>query len=239
MADLEPDAAWRMFVAQRLRDMRRPCPRRRCAWLLLAIVVVSGLLSRLMPEPGRTRAIEESTGTRFRSCVELDGLPGMCWTADLDYAIAKVRRGPMRLPPQQVLEEWFPQLRRPPGLVLLAFHATTDTNAARNERTAFTHADVRRALTPYTRVLLYQDVMPPQWYRTPRTDADLAADGSANREFQKRTFSTEQEPYYVILHVEANGSYWVVDDYSGLINDIEDFLRFLSKPSPFGRSILQ
>jgi thiol:disulfide interchange protein len=171
-------------------------------------VVYAWIDSFLLPEAGG------KTGTE---------LP---WTGDLKRTIEDARARYAK--------------SRQPSLVLIDFTGKTCKNCRYNEQNVFTKPEIAELMRKYNLVQLYTDTVPPELYPPEVRDriggdgTRLRADASANLEFQKKAFATEQLPLYVILdpapqgdekRIEVKGIY-----SEGKINDPSAFAEFLKEP---------
>ena len=83
----------------------------------------------------------------------------------------------------------------------------------------------------YVRVQLYTDTVPEEFYKKAPEEAVREKHAAANLEFQKKTFSTEQLPYYVVVKPDGEGGFVIVGTYDeGKINKLPAFVEFLKKP---------
>lgn len=148
-------------------------------------------------------------------------------TGDLDYAIAAAR-----------------EARQKTGTakrVFIDFTGVGCVNCSKNERNVFSKPAVAKLFDPYVVVKMYTDVVPKYFYdrdalaRDPeraRIDAQ-----KVNLAFQKHYFGGEQLPQYVILEPEPGGKVRVVAMYrEGLINNVDEFGRFLKDPVEYAKA---
>jgi thiol:disulfide interchange protein DsbD len=135
------------------------------------------------------------------------------------------------------LKQGLETAKRQGKYVFVDFTGKTCTNCKLNERNVFTDPTVKDLLKQYSLVALYTDVVPDKFY-PPAERAKLGngttrqrADAVANLQFQRKRFSTEQLPLYVILEPLANGEFREVGQYDeGRIIDQAAFIAFLQKP---------
>jgi thiol:disulfide interchange protein DsbD len=124
-----------------------------------------------------------------------------------------------------------------PKFVFVDFTGETCTNCKLNEKNVFTKAEIRDLFQPYQRVALYTDKVPDKYYSQQlrstfgSNTTRQRTDASANLEFQRKAFNTEQLPLYVILEPLADTRTEIVATYDeGKINDESAFAAFLRKP---------
>ncbi len=172
-------------------------------------VVYAWVDSFLLPEPQESRNKE-----------------GLAWGGDLKAAIEQARGEHKRTGKRE--------------LVFVDFTGETCKNCKLNEREVFTKPDIRELFKPYKLVQMYTDKVPDSLYPPAQRAAFSGevtrqrADASANLEFQKAAFNTEQLPLYVILDPAPNGDeskIEVVGIYpEGKISDASAFAEFLKQP---------
>jgi thiol:disulfide interchange protein DsbD len=129
---------------------------------------------------------------------------------------------------------------RQPALVLIDFTGKSCKNCKYNEQNVFTKPEIAELLRKYQLAQLYTDLVPADLYPPEVRDkigndsSRLRADATANLEFQKKAFDTEQLPLYVILDAAPGGNdkkIAVKGIYSeGKINDVSAFAEFLKEP---------
>jgi thiol:disulfide interchange protein len=151
---------------------------------------------------------------------------GLPWGANLRKAVEEART--------QSKE------KRQHGLLLLDFTGESCKNCRYNENNVFTKPEIADLMRKYELVQLYTDKVPPEFYAPDVRDkigsdvSRLRADARVNLDFQKKAFSTEQLPLYVILDPAPGGDdskIAVVGMYSeGKINDDAAFAQFLKEP---------
>jgi thiol:disulfide interchange protein DsbD len=119
-------------------------------------------------------------------------------------------------------------------LIFIDFTGVTCTNCRANEKNVFPLPRVKKEMEKYVRVQLYTDSVPDS--RLSRSEADAQA--KRNQQWQDNTFGDLTNPLYVILQPDASGA----EDngklkgtergrYSGLINNPDDFVKFLQNPA--------
>jgi thiol:disulfide interchange protein DsbD len=120
-------------------------------------------------------------------------------------------------------------------LIFIDFTGVTCTNCRDNENNVFPKPDVRNELEKYVRVRLYTDVV-PQKYLSKLPAAEVAAQAGRNQKWQEELGNLTL-PYYVVFRPSReqaidNGHLkgQVLGNREGKINDIADFVQFLSAP---------
>ena len=116
--------------------------------------------------------------------------------------------------------------------IFIDFTGVTCSNCRLNERNVFPRPEVAELLKKYAEVQLYTDTVPAELYNgSAPTAAARNAEALKNKEYQVKSYDTEQLPLYVILEVKADGTTNTVGVYpEGKINDVPAFVRFLRKP---------
>jgi thiol:disulfide interchange protein len=140
-----------------------------------------------------------------------EGAHGLPWNSDLPSVVEEARKD-----------------RK---LIFVDFTGVSCTNCKDNERNVFPRNEVDSLLRQYRLASMYTDIIPAEFYRVPPSHRDLRREATANLEFQKAAFGTEQLPLYVIFEPLPGKGVRVVDVYAeGKINDREAFVQFLKKP---------
>lgn len=115
--------------------------------------------------------------------------------------------------------------------VFIDFTGVTCLNCKINEKNVFPKPEVKDLFAKYVRVQLYTDTVPEEFYKKAPEEAVREKHAAANLEFQKKTFSTEQLPYYVVVKPDSEGGFVIVGTYDeGKINNVPAFVEFLKKP---------
>lgn len=116
-------------------------------------------------------------------------------------------------------------------LIFMDFTGVTCTNCKLNEKNIFPQPNIRQLLSRYTLVQMYTDEVPVAFYTSQPSSRLRKAEATANLEFQRQVFGTEQLPLYAILEPLTSGEVRVVSVYDeGKINETERFEAFLRKP---------
>ncbi|MCZ2343678.1 MAG: hypothetical protein LC104_18070 [Bacteroidales bacterium] len=140
------------------------------------------------------------------------------WSTNLPGAIESIRQ-----------EKLNGTARKP--YIFVDFTGVTCTNCKLNEKNVFPQANIRQLLSRYTLVQMYTDEVPVAFYTSLPESRLRKAEATANLNFQRQIFGTEQLPLYAILEPLTTGQVRVVSVYDeGKINEVERFEMFLRKP---------
>jgi thiol:disulfide interchange protein DsbD len=120
-------------------------------------------------------------------------------------------------------------------LIFIDFTGVTCTNCRDNENNVFPRPEVRGELAKYVRLRLYTDVV-PQKYLPNLPPAEVAAQASRNQKWQGELGNLTL-PYYVVFRPDRERAIeneqlkgQVLGNRDGKINDVADFVQFLSEP---------
>ncbi len=150
-----------------------------------------------------------------------DPVEDLPWKGDLHKALAEARKTGKR--------------------VFVDFTGETCTNCKFNERNVFPRREVRELLEQYVLVALYTDKVPDKFYSSKERRefgggiARQTDDAKANLQLQRDRFGTEQLPLYVVVEPQGENDFREVARYEeGKINDVSEFVEFLSDNLPAG-----
>jgi thiol:disulfide interchange protein DsbD len=120
-------------------------------------------------------------------------------------------------------------------LIFIDFTGVTCTNCRDNENNVFPRPEVRGELAKYVRLRLYTDVV-PQKYLPNVPPAQVAAQAGRNQKWQEELGNLTL-PYYVVFRPDRERAIEndqlkgeVLGNRDGKINDVADFVQFLSAP---------
>jgi thiol:disulfide interchange protein DsbD len=114
--------------------------------------------------------------------------------------------------------------------VFIDFTGVTCLNCKINEKNIFPKPEVKELFAKYVRVQLYTDTVPEEFYTKAPAEEVREKHAASNQDFQKKIFSAEQLPYYVIVKPDGEGGFVIVGTYDeGKINKLAAFVEFLKK----------
>src|SRR5262249_50191320 len=120
-----------------------------------------------------------TTKLKYKESVEFNEMQGLMWTGNLRTALARAMKDTK--------------------LVFIEFTAATNVSGVTNHKKVFSQALVREALKPYVLVMLYVDVVPPEFYKEELSGEQRSAEGEANYAFEQEALTTAQVPLYAII----------------------------------------
>jgi hypothetical protein len=190
------------------------------AVFLLSALTLTGCHQAAAPPQQAELAAPELQNARtpalaYKDAVELKDSPGLVWAGDFPAALSRANEQK--------------------GLVFVGFAAVSNLNSVINLQAILPKDPVKAALKPYVLVLLHVDQVPEEFFKGAVTEERRRAEAKANKRFQIEVFKRVPMPMYVVVRPSGEGKFETVDDYDGLIRDVDEFVEFLRKPLRQGK----